>query len=160
MESVGREAQRVVESYDKTREAEAIAEGAQLAVAASAAIEVGAIGLGTLIATLATTLAADVTGVLLASLVAVLGLFVIPARRRRTKAEMSAKIAALREQLVDSLRSQFDREIERSLQRIDEAIAPYTRFVRAERGKLLDTQTELQEIKNKLDHLKVQVEEM
>jgi hypothetical protein len=78
----------------------------------------------------------------------------------RPKAEMSAKIAALREQLVDSLQSQFDREIERSLRRIDEAIAPYTRFVRAERGKLLDTQTELQEIKNKLDHLKVQVEEM
>ena len=160
MESVGHEAQRVVESYDKSREAEAIAEGAQLAVAASAAMEVGAIGLGTLIATLATTLAADVTGILLASLVAVLGLFVIPAHRRRTKAEMSAKIAALREQLVTSLRSQFEREIERSLQRIDEAIAPYTRFVRAERGKLLDTQTELQEIKNKLDHLKVQVEEM
>jgi small GTP-binding protein len=160
MESVGREAQRVVESYDKTREAEAIAEGAQLAIAASAAIEVGAIGLGTLVATLATTLAADVTGVLLASLVAVLGLFIIPAHRRRTKAEMGAKIAALREQLVNSLRSQFEREIERSLQRIDETIAPYTRFVRAERGKLLDTQTELQKIKDKLDYLKVQVEEM
>jgi small GTP-binding protein len=160
MESVGREAQRVVESYDKTREAEAIAEGAQLAVAASAAIEVGAVGLGTLIVILATTMAADVTGVLLASLVAILGLFVIPARRRQAKAEMRAKIAALREQLIHSLRSQFEREIERSLQHINEAIAPYTRFVRAERGSLLDTQTGLQKIKDELDRLKVKAEEI
>ena len=160
MESVGREAQCVVESYDKTREAEAIAEGAQLAVAASAAIEIGAIGLGTLITILATTMTADVTGVLLASLVAVLGLFVIPARRRQAKAEMSVKIAALREQLIHSLRSQFELEIERSLQHINEAIAPYTRFVRAERGRLLDTQTELEKIKNELDRLKVKAEEI
>jgi hypothetical protein len=88
--------------------AEAIAEGAQRTVAASAAIEVGAIGLGTLIVILATTMTAGVTGVLLASLVAVLGLFVIPARRRQAKAEMSVKIAALREQLIHSLRSQLN----------------------------------------------------
>jgi Tfp pilus assembly protein PilN len=101
-----------------------------------------------------------VTGVLLASLVAILGLFVIPARRRQAKAEMSVKIAALREQLVHSLRSQFELEIERSLQHINEAIAPYTRFVRAERGSLLDTQTELEKIKNELDRLKVRAEEI
>ena len=124
IQSVGREAQRVVESYDKTREAQAMAEEAQLAVAASAAIGVGAIGLGTLVTILATTVAADVTGILMASLVAVLGLFVIPARRRQARAEMSAKVAALREQLSHSLRTQFEREIERSLQHINDAIAP------------------------------------
>jgi len=62
---VGRQARRLVESYDKTQEAEAIADGARNAVAALAAVEVGAVGLGTLVAVLATTATADVTGVLL-----------------------------------------------------------------------------------------------
>lgn len=160
MEGVGREARRVVDSYDKTAEALAIAESAQTAVAASAALEVGAIGLGTLVTILATTVAADVTGVLMASLIAALGLFIIPARRRQAKGELRDKVAGLRVQLVQSLRKQFEHEIERSLQHIDEAIAPYTRFVRAERSKLLETHAELEQIQHALERLKIRVEEI
>ena len=160
MEAVGREAQRVVETYDKDFEAQAIADSAQAAVAASAAVEVSAIGLGALITVLATTLAVDVTGILLASLVAVVGLFVIPARRRKAKSELRDKVAALRQGLVQTLGGQFEREITRSLQRINEAIAPYPRFVRAERNKLIETQTGFEGIKNDLNRLKAAIEEM
>jgi small GTP-binding protein len=158
MEAVAREALRVVEGYDKAREAQTIAQEAQAAVAASAAIEIGAVGLGTVVTILATTLAADITGILVAGLVAILGLFVIPARRRHAKTEMRTKIAALRTQIVQSLRVQFEREIERSLHRINESIAPYTRFVRAERSKMLDTQGELEHIKDEMGRLKARVD--
>jgi small GTP-binding protein len=160
MDEVGRETRRVVETYNKTNEAEAIAEGARTAVAALAAVEIGAVGLGTLIAILATTAAADITGVLLASVVAALGLFVIPARRRQAKAEMRTKIANLRQELADSLRGQFEKEMERSQQRIQEAIAPYSRFVRAEQAKFLEVQGEMETVKNGLNRLKSQVEEL
>ena len=159
IEGVGREAQRVVETYDKTREAQALAEGAQTAVAASAAIEVGAVGLGTLITILATTATADITGIIMASALAALGLFVIPTRRRQAKNELKDKLAKLREQLSDALRTQFEREIERSLQRINEAISPYTRFVRAEQGKLEDMQAKLTAIDAELERLKVEIEQ-
>lgn len=160
IEGVGRESRRVVDSYDKAREAEAIADGARNAVAALAAVQVGAVGLGTLVAILATTAAADVTGVLLASLMAALGFFVIPARRRQAKAEMHAKISAMRERLLHSLRVQFENEIQRSLQRIHEAIAPYTRFVRAEQNKLKETQAELERIQKDLIRIKAAVEDI
>ncbi len=160
IEAVGREAQRVVESYDKTYEAETIAVGAQNAVAALAAMEVGAVGLGTAITILATTAAADITGVLLASAVAALGFIVIPARRRQAKAELRQKIADLRARLTSTLRSQFEREIERSLQNINEAIGPYTRFVRAERSKLQESQAGLEQVKNGLTALQARVEEI
>jgi len=159
-EAVGRETNRVVDSYDKTAEAEKIASDAQASVAALAAVEVGAVGLGTLIAILATTAAADVTGVLLAGVVAALGLFVIPARRRQAKAEMREKVADLRLQLMQSLRKQFESEIERSLQQINGAISPYTRFVRAERNKLQEVRAEMDEIKVGLNRLQVEVEEL
>ncbi len=98
-------------------------------------------------------------GLLLASLVAIVGLFVIPAKRRKAKTELRDKVAALREGLVQTLKDQFEREMERSLQRINEAIAPYTRFVRAEQGKLVETQAELSRIKTGLEDLKVKVDE-
>ncbi|OGO40738.1 MAG: hypothetical protein A2W36_01315 [Chloroflexi bacterium RBG_16_58_14] len=159
IEGVGREAQRVVESYDKVAEAEMIAYSAQTSVAALAAVEVGALSLGTLVTILATTAAADVTGIVLASALAVLGLFVIPARRRQAKADLRIRIATLREQLISSLRSQFEKEIERSVQEINDAIAPYTRFVRAEKNKLGEVKTSFEQTKTGLERLKVQAED-
>ncbi len=160
IDEVGRNAGQVVETYDKEREAQALAANAQTAVAALAAAEVGALGLGALIAVLATTVAADITGVLLASLIAALGLFIIPARRRQAKEELRQKIGALREELTRSLQTEFEREMDRSLQRINEAIAPYTRFVRAEQNKLSDARSELKDINQDLVSLEFKVNEL
>ncbi|MGH9313054.1 MAG: dynamin family protein, partial [Vicinamibacterales bacterium] len=78
IDSVGREAQRVVETYDRKRESAALAEGARSAVAAAAAAGAGALGLGALVTAVATTAAADVTGLLMASAVAAIGFFILP----------------------------------------------------------------------------------
>jgi small GTP-binding protein len=154
MDTIIHETRRVVETYDRTREAKAIAESAQTAVATSAALGAGAVGLGAIVATLATTAAADVTGVIMASFMAVLGLFIIPARRRQGKTKLLEKISALRNQLIHSLQSQFDKEINRSLQHLHEAITPYTRFIRSERDKKTKCQTELQSLREAMVRLK------
>jgi len=156
--SVGQSAQRVVESYDTSIEAEKIAAHAQKAVAETAAAEVGAIGLGALVSVLATTVAADVTGILAASLIAALGFFVIPARRQAAKKELVERVAALRQQLISALTSQFEKELQQSLQRINEAIAPYTRFVRAERDKLQQMRVELAEAQHIQGRLRAEIE--
>ncbi len=160
IDELGRETHRVVETYDREREAETIAANAQSAVAALAAAEVSAVGLGTLIAILATTAAADVTGVLLASLMAALGLFIIPARRKQAKSEMREKIGEMREQLVQSLHAQFDQEINRSIQQINDAVAPYTRFVRAEKTKLNDARSNFDSLRQQLVNLETRVDDM
>ena len=145
-------------SYDRDREAKTVADHARTAVAASAALEAGALGLGALVTTLATTAAADVTGILMASLVAAVGLFIIPARRRQGKAKLNEKMSALREQLSDSLRGQFEKEIRRGLERIQEAIAPYTRFVRAEREKTGEMEKEFKDLKIGIERLREKIE--
>jgi small GTP-binding protein len=132
IESVGREAQRVVDTYDKEREAAAIAEEARAAVTTAAAAGGAAVGLGTVVTLAASSAAADVTGIVLASLVAVLGFLVIPARRRKAKRDMQEKVSQLRARLTEALRAEFERARERGRTRLDEAIAPYSRFVRAE----------------------------
>ena len=158
IDSVGQAAQRVVETYDKSLEAEKLAARAQLAVAGTAAAELGAIGLGALVTALATTAAMDVTGIVAASAVAALGLLIIPARKRAAKNEMVERVAALRLQLTDALTTQFEKELNRSLQRINEAIAPYTRFVRAEQRKLEEMHTQLTEAQRTQGRLRAEIE--
>jgi hypothetical protein len=104
-------------------------------------------------------MAADVTGIIAASVMVALGLFIIPARKRTAKKEMNERLAVLRVQLTEALKGQFEKELNRSLQRITEAIAPYTRFVRAEREKLEQTQRELSEAKRVQNRLRTEVED-
>jgi hypothetical protein len=160
MDEVGREARRVVESYDKSQESKAIAEHAQFAVTTSAALGAGALGLGALVTVIATTAVADVTGVVMASVLAALGLFIIPAKRRQGKTKLMERIAGVRSQLIQTLRGQFEKEINHSIERIQEAIAPYTRFVRGEREKMLETEGKLKELKLGIERLKGKLEKI
>jgi small GTP-binding protein len=141
--SVGREAQRVVDSYDREAESLALAQEVQKAIIQTAAVEVGALGLGALLVALLHTTMLDITGIVGASAIAALGLYVLPYRRSKVKAELRERITALRDQLDTALERQFEQELAGSIQRIREAISPYTRFVRVEREKLEKLEAEL-----------------
>ena len=160
LDTVGREARRAIDGYDREAEASRIADSVQAAVAGTALLEAGAVGLGALVTVLATTQLADVTGLLGASAMAVLGLFVIPARRRKAKTQLAARISELRAQLMGALEGQFTTELEASLLRIRDAISPYTRFVRAERQRLSSAQAGLEEIQGQLEALRTRVENL
>lgn len=157
LDSVGRAASRAVASYDKEHEAKELAESVRFAVALAASIEVGAVGLGTILTIALTGAAADVTGLLAAGALATLGLFVLPSKRRQAKIDLKDKIADMRQQIMNGMTAQFERELERSIQRIQEAIAPYTRFIRAEREKLAEMQTTLGGVEAALKLLRAQV---
>jgi small GTP-binding protein len=160
LDSVGREAQRVVESFDRQREAAILAEGARNSVAAAAAAGAGALGLGTLVTVVATTAAADITGILLAGVIATVGLFIVPARRRKAKDDLRQKVQDLRETLSRALRSQFQQEVHRSTDRLNEGIAPYSRFVRAEQESLGTVRDTLAELRSRLSAIKARIDEL
>ena len=67
------------------------------------------------------------------------------------------KLAELRDTLVTSLTTQFDREMRRSVQRIEDSIAPYSRFVRAEQEKVGRRLESLEELEAHLIGLENQV---
>jgi hypothetical protein len=106
----------------------------------------------------ASTAAADITGLVMASVVGAIGFFIIPARRRRAKQDMREKIAAMRTRLSSAIRAEFESETTRSGQRIRESIAPYARFVRAEREKLTSAKAELGRYRGELDAMHARLE--
>ena len=154
IDSVRRESQRVVELFDKDEESRKIAEDAQMAVAASAAVEVGALGLGALVTILATTASADLTGILLAGLTATLGFFIIPAKKKQTRTLFSKNIAELREKLRTTLDNEFSEQVNHVVARITEVTQPYSRFVRTEQGLIEKKIEQYKDLKNRIVVLK------
>jgi hypothetical protein len=158
--SIGRSARDVVDSYDREAEAQKLAQEVQRALVQTAAVEAGAIGLGALLVTLLHTTLLDVTGLLGASAVAVLGLYVLPYRRSKIKADLRERINDLRDQLDRGMNRQFESELQESVQRIRSAIAPYTRFVRVEREKLDTLEAGLKSSQEHLQQLRAAVQKL
>ena len=158
IESVGRAARDVVATYDHAAEARELGDSVQRAVAQTALVEVGALGLGAVLVTVLSATLADVTGVLAAGAVAALGFFIIPNKRRRAKLELQDKINELRERLGEALSGQFETEIKRSLANIREAMRPYTRFVETQQVALFEAEKALHSMKDELQALATRVE--
>jgi small GTP-binding protein len=157
LRSVGKNATDVVQRYDREYESQQLALSLQGAVATTAAVEVGALGFGAAIVAVATTAAADLTGITAALVIAGFGLFILPNRRRKARTEFREKTEALRERLGEVVRRQFDTELNRSVERMREAIAPYTRFVRTEHARMTEARSALAEITGETESLRAEI---
>jgi len=157
LDTVGRAARSGLAAYDRAAEARRMAGDLQKAVTSAAALEVGAVGLGAAVALAASSTAADVTGFTAAGLLAVLGLFVLPHRRRRAKAAFSTTIASLRARLMEALRAHFATEAEQRRERLAATVAPYTRFVRAESERLTAERDTLSGLAARVDTMRARV---
>ena len=157
LESVGRTARKVVDSYDRDAEAQELGRSVQSAMTATAVVGAGAVGLGGVLLAVLTTAAADFTGILAASAVAAMGLYIIPAKRRQAKAEFHSKISELRDQLARTVNRQVNSELDQSANRIREAVGPYTRFVRAQHEQLGGVKQDLGAIESGLGRLRAEI---
>lgn len=153
LQSVARAATNVVKTYDEQAEAATLSQELRSAVTLAATASVGGVGLGAAIVALIGTLAADVTGILAGSVLLALGLYVIPAQRTRAKRSFDEKMNELRTRLHDAMSDQFNKELNHSMERVRDALAPYTRFVRAEQQKA-------DEMQARVDHLNTEVIDM
>jgi small GTP-binding protein len=158
LDSVGRLSKDVVGGYNREAESRALANEVHGAFATTALAEVGAVGLGTALVIALGSAAADFTGVLLASTLAVGGLYVIPQKRRKVKGEFRQRMAQLRAHLTDSLTRQVHREIADSTERVNQAIAPYRRFVQTQQQTLNEARDELVVIEEALERLRGELE--
>jgi small GTP-binding protein len=154
LESVSKRAQEEVDRYDADAHAHELSLSVRNAVAAVAVAEAGAVGLGALVVAAASTVAVDVTGILAASVLAGIGLFVLPAKRRQARADFHVRSAELEERLISVMRDQFEHELNRSVSRIQDAISPYTRFVRSSQEKLEQMELDLRSIREDLRTLR------
>lgn len=158
LDSVTQSAQTVVSGYDIEAESRELGNAVETSVAQMALVEAGAVGLGTIVTLLVSSSAVDVTGVLFAGVIAIVGFFIIPYKRQQAKTRFKEKIETVRQNLNRVLTTQFGGEADRTLNRLKEGVAPYFRFVRAERERLAATEQSLSAASEKLKQLHARIE--
>lgn len=157
LDSVSKRAQEEVDRYDPEQSAHELSLSVRNAVAQTAIAEVGAIGLGALVVAAASTVAVDVTGIMAASLLAGLGLFILPRKRRQTREEFRRRSTELEQNLITAMSEQFEHELQRSVHRMTSAIAPYSRFVREQHARQTITREELEQIISDLKGMRFKI---
>jgi DNA-binding cell septation regulator SpoVG len=118
----------------------------------------GGVAVGVLVSLAFAAAFIDITGITAALLSGAAGLFVLPYRKRKAKQEFRERTEELRDKLVAAMSTQFNTELDQSTNRIREALAPYTRFVRLEQTRMTAADIELSRIQESLDSLRAQVE--
>jgi small GTP-binding protein len=113
----------------------------------------GGLGIGAATIAIVTSTAWDVTGIAAGVGVVGLGLLVLPRRRAQAKRELRARLSALRSDLERGLTRQIDLEAQAAMERLANAIAPYTRFVRSEIERLERFEAELDALQRTLRDL-------
>jgi len=158
IDKVGKSVNTIVESYDRVKEASQLAVNVENAVAQTALFEAGAVGLGVLVSTALLSSALDITGVIAAGTLAIVGLFVIPYKRKQAKDDFRKKIITLRENLHEALTTAFKSESANAISRLRDNISPYTRFVHAEDERIQKAKTLLADLRKNLSALRARIE--
>lgn len=159
LDSIGRTSREVVSTYNREAEAHRLAEEVRAGAGTTLAAGVG-VGLGIGMAALISSAVVDITGVVLASVLAVTGLYVIPAQRRRAKAEFAKKVDELRRRLRESLTRQVHGAVQESTEKVNDSIAPYRRFVEVQQTQLNEARAELVAAEDALLRLKAEIEKL
>jgi hypothetical protein len=151
--------ERRLDEFDTEREAREIVTSVREAVMSAFGVNVLAIGLGGIFLAVFTTAALDVTGVLTATLFAIAGWLIIPARRRQLIQDFEKKIGKLNDDLAALLRATFEEQLTRYERQLLEVLAPYERFLDTERKKLDTGLTALREAERDVSALERRVVE-
>jgi small GTP-binding protein len=154
IDTMGKTVKRIVETYDRDQEASQLAAHVESAVAQTALLEVGAVGLGTLVTAAVLSSALDVTGILAAGTLAILGFFVIPYKRKQAKDNFKEKMTSLRTNLLNTLTTQFKNESQGAVTRLKDGVMPYVRYVRAERERIEKSESVLARLRQRLSSLR------
>ncbi|HJQ10053.1 MAG TPA: dynamin family protein [Gemmatimonadaceae bacterium] len=148
-----------LDEFNTEREAREIVTSVKEAVMTAFGVNVLAIGLGGIIVAAVTTAVLDFTGVLTATLFAIAGWLIIPARRRHLIKEFEEKISKLNADLAALLKTKFDEQLTRYETQLLEVVAPYERFLDTERTKLETGLTSLRDVEQEVGALEQRVTE-
>ncbi len=154
IDTMGKTVQRIVDTYDRNKEASQLAAHVETAVAQTALLEVSAVGLGALVTAAVLSSSLDITGIIAAGTLAIVGFFVIPYKRKQAKDNFKQKMTSLRTNLLETLTNSFNDESKNVVTRLLEGIKPYVRYVNAERERIERSETTLAKLRQKLSALR------
>jgi hypothetical protein len=157
---IRREAETRIQSLDHREEVRRVIGSSLNALQQSFGLGAGAVGLGVVLTSIFTTALLDVTGISAATLLFTASFFILPYKRKRAIEEFRLKVENLREGMRSVFEDKSADEINRAIEKIEEALEPYTRFVKSERSKVEERSTNLSQIVERLSYIKREIENL
>ncbi|PRP87427.1 hypothetical protein PROFUN_00638 [Planoprotostelium fungivorum] len=147
LDSIG---DRAAGTYEVEKESSKLADEVQKAIIGTAAVEVGAVAIGALLA----SSIIDVFGV---GLLAAGGLVVLPFIKSNLKSQTSHKLKKMRADLKSTLDLHLSNQMQIAMDELHQAVQPYTKFVSMEQKKIVTAQKNLEKISQDVDAVRVEV---
>ncbi len=145
--------------FDTDREAREIVAAVKESLAQTFGVNVLAVGLGAVLVAIFTTAALDLSGIVTATMLAVAGWLILPARRKKLIRQLHETIARLNVDLAALLSTNFEEQLRQYERQMLEVIEPYERFLATEREKVERGAAELRAAEDSIATLEARIEE-
>ena len=149
---------RALEAYDPEAEARDLQGLLSRALQHTALAELGAVGLGAGLALALHGLAADVTGVTAGLVAAVLGLSILPRRKRAAQKRVDEGLDRLERELTEGLEATLEGELERSAARFRALFRDRCAELEERQQALQALEERLQELRRRAGAMRVELE--
>jgi small GTP-binding protein len=156
--SIGQSADSVIKSYDTADDALQLNRQISSSLTTTAAVGVGAVGIGTASWFLAPTAMATSMGLLGAVVVGAGSLYVLPYRRTVLRNRFAKNVEEMRQLLRQNMSAKFESELNESVSSIKSAIFPYSQFVNVEFDKFTKHGSAAADMKIMIDRLRGSIE--
>jgi hypothetical protein len=156
--SIGQAAESVLSSYDTADDTLQLNRQISSSITTTAAVGVGAVGIGTASWFLAPTAMATTMGMFGAMLIGAGSLYVLPYRRTVLRNRFGKNVQDMKRQLRQSMSAKFESELNESVSSIRSAIFPYSQFVSVEFDKFTKQSAEAVELRTLIDRLRGSIE--
>jgi len=156
-QALGRDGRRALEGFDATGFGSRLARAARGAAWATLLLPLAAVATAALAVARTETASGAIAGVVATTALVIAGLAPLPLLRRREGQRLAEAAASVRQRFGAALRTGFERELDASQTRVQEAAAPFTRFVRSEAEKLRGQAYELGGRRKDLDALRTRI---
>jgi small GTP-binding protein len=157
LQALGRDCHRALESYGAAAESSRLGAAARRAAWATLLLPLLAVAAAALVVARGEAGTGAVIGLAAAAALAAAGLLPLALLRGRERRRLSEAVAGLRQRVSAALRSGYERELDASQKRVQEAVAPFGRFVRSESERLRGQSHELAGRRKELDALRARI---
>ena len=130
-----------------------LVDSARTAVASVLGVQVGSLALGATVVSAFSSFIVDITGILTTIAVMATAFAILPKKRSNAMKEFSSKVDNLSKELVQSINSQLNRDLDNVEMQIVDSLSPLRNFYKTEKQKKLESKQEIIKIKEKLDQI-------
>eukprot|EP01132_Coremiostelium_polycephalum_P010671 gene10671-13070_t len=156
LDGVGEGTHKALSEYNKENQANKVGQDIKKAVFHTAALEIGAVGIASIVA----TSLLDLSGFIGVGVLAFAGLSILPARKRVLKKQVHAKISDLRSQLTGLIKTHIENELETGIIKIRDGISPYSSYINFEVSKINNYQNKVQKYNHRIIELKNEIDKL